>query len=150
MDIHIFHIGPGKILQSKHVIWCYLKLWDTVTCFLYLHNPHPHPLLQKNYLHIEITQTWFGGSWLTVFLQRNLLTFPCLFNSICISLPSGHKWYMINHFLSIIPVKIHSDQFWENFFWLGFVFLKVIVQYKIHTTIFNFGNLQKKDFMPFN
>lgn len=57
---------------------------------------------------------------------------------------------MINHFLSIIPIKIHSDQFWENFFWLGLFFLKVIVQYKIHTTIFNFGNLQKKDFKLFN
>lgn len=53
------------------------------------------------------------------------------------------------HFLSIIPVKIHSDQFWENSFWLGLVFLKVNVQYKIHTTIFNFRNLQK-NFMPFN
>lgn len=57
---------------------------------------------------------------------------------------------MINHFLSIIPIKIHSDQFWENFFWLGLFFFKVIVQYKIHTTIFNFGNLQKKDFKLFN
>lgn len=56
---------------------------------------------------------------------------------------------MINHFLSIIPIKIHSDQFQGIFFWLGLVFLKVIVQYKIHTTIFNFGNLQKKDFKLF-
>lgn len=37
----------------------------------------------------------------------------------------------------------------REFFWLGLVFLKVIVQYKIHTTVFNFGNLQK-NFMPFN
>lgn len=54
MDIQIFCIGPGKILQSKHVIWCYLKLCDTVMYFLYLHNPHPHPqtLLQNNSIYI--------------------------------------------------------------------------------------------------
>lgn len=58
---------------------------------------------------------------------------------------------MMNHFLNIIPVKIHSDQFWNkrdfSVVVVGpFFFFKVIVQYKIHTTICNFGNLQKKRF----
>lgn len=122
----------------------------------YLHKKSPNIAAEELYLCIEITQTWIGGFCLTVRLQRNLLTFPCLFNSImCFSAPQeiNGTWRIISSILfhcSLLFNKVHSDQFWKkrDIFVIVvqslFFFFKVIVQYKIHTTICNFGDSQKK------
>lgn len=80
-------------------------------------------------------------AWLS--LQRNLLTFSCLFNSRFNSIyfPSPQAiygmWWMTSS--ALLPWKIHCDQLWKNRF-----FLKCNCINKIHTEICNLGNSQER------